>query len=305
LLRVAASDADQGLNGLIHYSIVSLSSTFPFAIDSSTGVISLRSSLDYETTRSYRFLIRASDSGLPQSLSTDTWLSISIEDVNDCPVEILFVPHRRFQYDNRTLTIEENLPIDNLTLGYIRLSDEDSLARSLSLTFSVDQTEQEYELFMSNQLDSYVLRVKRGTFDRETQTDVNLHFTASDGLWTSTFDLTIHLLDLNDNPSEFPSNPLRFVLDELANYQMTDQPIEDYQYTIGYLNATDRDQGINALSRYELDANPLVKVDADTGRLYLTQPIDRERLSRIHLQGKAVNVAEPKWSSEVQIQIDM
>ena len=220
-------------------------------------------------------------------------------------MEILFIPHRRFQYDNQTLAIEENLPVDNLTLGYIRLSDQDSLARNLSLTLSVDQTTQEYELFMSNQVDSYVLRVRRGTFDRETQSEVNLHFIASDGLLISTFDLKIHLLDLNDNPSEFPSNPLRFVLDELANYQMTDHPIEDYQYTIGYLNATDRDEGVNAVSRYELEANPLVKVDADTGRLYLTQPIDRERLSRIHLKGKAVNVAEPKWSSEVQIEIDV
>ena len=268
-------------------------------------MITLRSSLDYETTRSYRFLIRASDSGLPQSLSTDTWLSISIEDVNDCPVEILFVPDRRFPYANQSFFLEENLPIANLTLGYFRLSDRDTPTKNLSLTFSVGQSEQEYELVMSTQLDSYVLRVKRGVFDRETHSEVKLRFLATDGVSISNFDLTIVLLDVNDNPSEFPSNPLRFLVDELANYQMTDQPIEDYQYTIGYLNATDRDQGVNALSHYEVESNALVKVDGNTGRLYLTQPIDRERLPRIALWGKAVNVAEPKWSSEVQIVIEV
>ena len=75
--------------------------------------------MDYEIVRSYRFLVRASDSGLQQSLATDTWLSISIKDVNDCPVEIFFVSNRQFPYNNQTIYIHENTPIDNLILGYI------------------------------------------------------------------------------------------------------------------------------------------------------------------------------------------
>ncbi|CAF4911163.1 unnamed protein product, partial [Rotaria sp. Silwood1] len=183
LLTISASDADKGLNCLIHYSIINppSSSLFPFKINSTTGVISLHSSLDYETTRFYRFLIRASDSGLVQSLFTDTWLSISIKDINDCPVEILFLPNRRFQYNNQILFINENTEINNLTLGYIRLFDRDSIQTKLSISLIIldKESKQEYEIILSNQLNSYILIVKQGIYDREIQTEINLRFIAT------------------------------------------------------------------------------------------------------------------------------
>ena len=154
--------------------------------------------------------------------------------------------------------------------------------------------QQDYEILLSNQLNSYILIAQQGIFDREVQNEINLRFIATDSLLTSIYDLKIHLIDLNDNPSEFSSNPLRFYVEELANYQMMEYPIEDYQLTVGYLNATDRDEGENALNRYELEVNTLVKIDSNTGRLYLTQPLDREQLKNIQLKAKSINTAEPK-----------
>ncbi|CAF0747805.1 unnamed protein product [Adineta steineri] len=308
LLTIFASDPDKDLNGLVHYSIVNPPnpSSFPFIINSKTGVISLRSSLDYETTHLYRFLIRASDSGVPQSLFTDTWLSVSIQDINDCPVEILFVPNRNFQYNNQTLFIKENTEINNLTLGYIRLFDRDSIQTNLSISLIIlnnNQPKQDYEIILSNQLNSYILIVKHGIFDREIEEEINLRFIATDSLLTSIYDLKIHLIDVNDNPSEFLTNPIIFYVEELANYHMIENPIEDYELTIGYLNAIDRDQGVNALNTYELELNPLVKIDSNNGRIYLIQPLDREQIQKIELKAKAINVAPPKWVTEVQIQI--
>ncbi|CAF3874525.1 unnamed protein product, partial [Rotaria sordida] len=309
LLTISASDADKGLNGLIHYSIINppSSSSFPFIINSTTGVISLHSSLDYEITRSYRFLIRASDSGLVQSLFTDTWLSISIKDINDCPVEIMFLPNRRFQYDNQKLFIYENTEINNLTLGYIRLVDRDSIETKLSISLIIldKQIKQDYEIISSNQLNSYILIAKQGIFDREIQTEINLRFIATDSLLTSIYDLKIYLIDLNDNPSEFLSNPLKFYIEELANYHMIKYPIKDYQLTIGYLNAIDHDEGENALNQYELESNEFIKIDSNTGRLYLIQPLDREQIEYIQLTARAINLAEPKWITDVQIQIQV
>ena len=268
-------------------------------------MVSLRSSLDYETTRSYRFLIRASDSGIPQSLFTDTWLSISIKDVNDCPPEVLFIPNRRFQYHNHTLSIYENTEINNLTLGYLRLFDRDSIPTKLSISLiSLDKyPRQEYDLILSNQVNSYILIAKQGIFDRELQAEINLRFITNDSLLTSIYDLKIHLIDLNDNPSEFSTNPVVFYVEELANYHMVENPIEDYQLTIGYLNATDRDEGENAINKYQVEFNSLVKIDSNTGRLYLIQPLDREQIDEIHLKARAINIAPPKWVTDVQIQI--
>ncbi|UJR20569.1 hypothetical protein I4U23_023695 [Adineta vaga] len=309
LLTITATDIDKDLNSLIHYSIIQPPglSLFPFIINSSNGIVSLRSSLDYEMIRSYRFLIRASDSGLPQSLYTDTWLSISITDVNDCPVDISFIPNRRFQYENHTLFIYENTEIQNLTLGYIRLFDQDSIPTKLSVSLmNLDSNDQQvYELIAANQMNSYILIAKKGIFDREIQRNIQLRFVATDTLLTSIQDLKIHLMDLNDNPSEFPSNPMKFSIEELANYQMVEHPIDNSELTIGFLNATDRDEGENAMNRYELELNSFVKIDSNTGRLILIQPLDREQISRIELKAKAINLAEPKWETQVRIEIEV
>jgi len=147
------------------------------------------------------------------------------------------------------------------------------------------------------------LIAKQGIFDREIQEEINLRFIATDSLLTSIYDLKIHLIDLNDNPSEFSSNPMKFYVEELANYHMVEYPPVDIQLTIGYLNATDRDQGENALSTYELEGNSLVRIDSNTGRLYLNQPLDREKIQKIELKAKAINIAQPKWVTDVQIQI--
>ena len=39
---------------------------------------------------------------------------------------------------------------------------------------------------------------------------------------------------------------------------MIKYPIEDYQLTIGYLNAIDRDEGENALNKYELETCEII-----------------------------------------------
>ena len=67
--------------------------------------------------------------------------------------------------------------------------------------------------------------------------------------------------------------------------------------------SVDRDEGENAINRYELEANAYVRVDANTGRLFLIQPFDREQIAYVALRAKAINTAEPKWVTEVQIQI--
>ena len=84
---------------------------------------------------------------------------------------------------------------------------------------------------------------------------------------------------------------------------MVPNPIEDYQLTIGYLNAIDKDEGENAISKYQLEINSLVKIDSNTGRLYLIQPLDREQINKIQLKGKAINIAQPNWMTDVQIEI--
>uniref|UniRef100_A0A8C3SVN3 FAT atypical cadherin 4 n=1 Tax=Chelydra serpentina TaxID=8475 RepID=A0A8C3SVN3_CHESE len=82
VLRVSASDVDEGSNGLIHYSVIKGNEENQFTIDSGTGQVTLIGKLDHEATASYSLIIQAVDSGTV-SLSSTCTLSIDVLDEND------------------------------------------------------------------------------------------------------------------------------------------------------------------------------------------------------------------------------
>ena len=81
----SATDADAGQ--LLTYAITGGNTNGAFAIDSSTGAISVanRAALNYESSPSFSLTVEVSDDGTPV-LSATTTVSISLNDVNDAPV---------------------------------------------------------------------------------------------------------------------------------------------------------------------------------------------------------------------------
>ncbi|CAF0797531.1 unnamed protein product [Didymodactylos carnosus] len=305
LLTIFATDADEGLNGLVRYLIVDRHS--PFSINSTTGVVQLTSPLDYEQCRWYRLLIRATDCGLVP-LSTDVWLTISIADVNDCPPDIIFFPQRRLQYSNSTLMVSENIPV-NTTLGYYSISDQDSYDVSGDLSATI-QTNNSWFKLISNGFNSYAL-ITVSELDRETIPSIRIIFIARDSgkpqPLLSSYELNIVLLDINDNPPLFSSDPVIFYVEETAYYVMKKfmdiKQDGDQNLTIGYLHAVDADINENAISTYHIETNEFVKIDSKTGLLSLFQPMDREQISLVNISGYARNVAKPYWRTNVTISI--
>ncbi|XP_027549048.1 protocadherin Fat 4-like [Neopelma chrysocephalum] len=96
----SATDLDIGVNALITYS---LEDDFAgtFHIDSSTGKLMTKTSLDRETVDSYELKIIATDSGRPPQ-SASLVLSLTVEDVNDNPPVF---PQRSY-----SVTVRENEP---------------------------------------------------------------------------------------------------------------------------------------------------------------------------------------------------
>ena len=83
---VTASDADNGPDGEIEFSIQSVtnSGSSLFDIDAVTGDILLIGTLDIETQSSYTITVRAADKGTsPGVLSADTSVVITVQDAND------------------------------------------------------------------------------------------------------------------------------------------------------------------------------------------------------------------------------
>lgn len=84
VLQVTASDADEGSNGRIEYSLpVKLSNELPyFTINKDTGWIYLSKPIDFEVKSLHELSVVAKDCGV-QPLETSAFVSIRVMDVND------------------------------------------------------------------------------------------------------------------------------------------------------------------------------------------------------------------------------
>lgn len=85
VIRLRATDLDDGANAVLRYSIVSGNDDFTFSVDPWTGSLTLARSLDFEnSTRSYTLTFQVSDLGTPpQSARSTLQLRFDVEDVND------------------------------------------------------------------------------------------------------------------------------------------------------------------------------------------------------------------------------
>ena len=124
---VFASDLDAGDAGTISYSIVT--SDVPFDINHESGVISLASSLDYETQQaSYILQVEASDAS---SLSDTATVIIDVENEDD--------NRPSFTEAVYYLEVRENAAEDT-DIGGVSCSDADDEADDISISYAIDTT---------------------------------------------------------------------------------------------------------------------------------------------------------------------
>jgi len=113
VLRVNASDADEGDNAAVRYS---LRSTSGFEVDEDSGVIKATESFDREVAAGYRFFVVASDRGKPMSRSSSAEVVVDVVDVND--------ERPRFEHDTYSLNVDENSPAGT-QVGTVNAVDPD------------------------------------------------------------------------------------------------------------------------------------------------------------------------------------
>lgn len=138
LLRVSATDADDGLNSALTYALAS-SDTPPseiLVIDALTGEIRVTGVLDYETKTSYRFLVTATDSGDPRR-SGSASLTLDLKDVND--------EYPRFVEDVYSFTVVADRPPGS-PVGRVQATDSDVSELHRNVSYSVDTLESTFEV---------------------------------------------------------------------------------------------------------------------------------------------------------------
>jgi len=129
LTQFYASDIDEGLNGLVSFTVSG--GNGDFTINATSGALSLISPLDYETATSLILLIQASDHGVPSRFSIVT-LVVNVTDVNDNIPSFVSAPTNYIQ-------ISEVTPIGSY-LFFVEGTDLDGTALNSDIeTLIVEQ----------------------------------------------------------------------------------------------------------------------------------------------------------------------
>ncbi|CAF3330672.1 unnamed protein product [Rotaria socialis] len=308
ILRVQAYDNDIGLNGEIIYDFIDASKQYAntFSLDKQTGHIRLRSSVDYEQRSSYIFYVQARDCG-NEPRSSQTLVNITILDVNDCAPKISFrfLPEIIYTPSKFLVEISENYPMDKF-FAQILVTDDDSDYRGQArLWFETIDAYKEKDLsFYLYQLDNSTYFFNRTKpFDFEIQQSHRLVFHAQDfdrknPLETNQI-LTINVLDENDNHPKFSNAFYHLKLNEnnLANTFLTQ------------IEAFDPDSGENGRLTYEIETNDTslpFYIDSNTGMLYCSKSLDREKRDQYDFQIIARDHGSPiSLSSKISILIDV
>jgi len=228
VVKVFASDADSGVNGLVQYSL--LDHTTDFAINSSTGTITTRRLFDNEVERFVTLTVLAQDSPLFQvPHQAITTVNVSIAGVNE------FAPV--FSSANYLASLVENTPAPVFVVQ-VSASDAD---------FGNDSIISFYSITFDSTGGGFYINASTGeifanrSFDRELgPTTVNLRVSATDSgapKLVGSCNVTISISDVNDNAPAFDQSSYALVLPR-------DTPVGS---VVQLFNIRDPDAGVNAI----------------------------------------------------------
>ncbi|NXF97866.1 PCDGA protein, partial [Eubucco bourcierii] len=290
LVTVTATDADEGLNGHVKYSLnkITEKASKIFQLNVETGAITLNRSLDFEQGNSYELEVQADDDG---GLSDTATVAITVTDVNDNSPQI--------SVRSSLSEISEDTP-PGTVVALLHVQDQDSGANG-QVRCSLDAG---VPFRLRSSQGSYYSVETTKELDREEVSEYNVTVRAADGgspsLWSSAV-LMLQVLDVNDNAPVFsePSYSARLPENNAAGALVLT------------VRATDADSGQNARVRYRLGEGrvrgvPLssyVSVQAETGALYALRSFDYEEVREVGLWVLAEDGGSPALSSNVSVRI--
>ncbi|VDP10367.1 unnamed protein product [Heligmosomoides polygyrus] len=244
-----AEDSDRGRNAHLVYSIDSE----VFAIDSKTGLITLKKALDREKRSSYVVLVTVSDRAVPP-LNTTTQLEIVVEDVNDNAP--------KFSTHNYSVSIPEDIPVGT-SFMQVSAMDMDIGSNGIVDYFLNDTNAPDvYDLFRLDRTSGTLRAPKIGfqatrviaqstksnlghTKKHKNFLSIELNIFARDRgkpPLTSTSVISIALTDVNDNAPRFDQTSYDLYIAE-------NSPVGS---TVGTIVATDPDEGDNAKIQFRI-----------------------------------------------------
>uniref|UniRef100_A0A8C7YJK0 Protocadherin gamma-C3 n=1 Tax=Oryzias sinensis TaxID=183150 RepID=A0A8C7YJK0_9TELE len=292
VIRLNATDFDEGTNGEVYYSFSSYTPERVrqmFSMDTNKGEIRVRSNVDYEETHSYEMYIQAMDKG-PGAVAAHCKVVVEVVDVNDNVPQIVL--------SSLSSPVREDARADTV-VALISVTDRDSGAnKQVSLEIPAGLP------FKIKSFRNYYTLVTSAFLDRETIDAYNVTLSATDGghpPLSSQKTIQVDVADVNDNPPRFEQTSYTVYVGEnnapgapLCTVKAQDADIKE-NARITYTVLNDNNHGIPVTS--------YVSVKADTGEAYALRAFDYESLREFHFQVKAQDGGIPPLSRVATIYI--
>ncbi|XP_028459007.1 protocadherin-15 isoform X4 [Perca flavescens] len=260
VLQLTATDADEGLNGLVTYEILA-GDQGHFIISNRTGRITVASGVTLTVGRSYALTVKASDNA-PETQRRSSITTVYIE---------VLPPNN--QSPPRFPLLTYNVEVSEaMRIGAILLNLQATDRENDPITYRIVSGDFEKVFNLSETIGLLLLGKP---LDRENTDQYRLIVTASDGNpgGTSTTTVNIVVTDVNDNDPKFD-------LTILKNFTVRE---EEANLFVGQVRATDSDAGVNGQVRYRIVNHPDLFIISANGSIYTRVPLDRELRSQYEL----------------------
>ncbi|XP_066507712.1 protocadherin Fat 3 [Hoplias malabaricus] len=285
ILFVGAVDFDIGSNAEIQYSLFGIG-VEDFYMDANNGELKTASMMDREKTPGYKLIAQATDGG---GLFCRSEIALTLLDVNDNAPSFFFTEFLASVFESAA---------PKTLLTRLQASDPDEgLNRSIvySLVDSADG------FFSIEPFSGVVILEKQ--LDRELQDSYRVRVQASDqlgaaGSLTAQVDLTIMVLDVNDNPPIF----------QKQDYSVTVPEDVAVGTEVLRVFATSEDIGINAEIYYSITTgNEMGKflIDEATGTITVADDLDYEICKDFFLKVEAVDGGTPPLKTSTIVTVEV
>uniref|UniRef100_A0A3B3CST5 Protocadherin 1 gamma 31 n=1 Tax=Oryzias melastigma TaxID=30732 RepID=A0A3B3CST5_ORYME len=293
VLRVKATDEDEGLNGEIEYFFAEQTADLIlslFYIESSTGNIVVKGVLDREKNAFHRFDVTAKDKGNPE-MDGHCSVEVRVLDINDNIPEIIVT--------SLTSPVPEDSAVGTV-IALLSARDPDS-GDNGKVTLKVS-SDSPFKLNPS--VSNHYSLVTNGKLDREMYSYYEVKIIAADSgkpALKSEKIILVELLDTNDNPPVFTQRSYNVYLKE-----------NGVPGSILFsVSASDLDSGENAKISYsildskvqDVSVSSYVYMNSENGSIYSMHSFDYEKLKVFEIHVQAKDQGSPSLSSNATVHV--
>ncbi|XP_001357648.2 cadherin-99C [Drosophila pseudoobscura] len=279
---VHATDADEGINAEITYSIPT---DVPFTINGTSGELRTASQLDYERLNEYKFVVTAKD-GAPDARLGTASVTVLVHDIPD------EVP--KFSDARIDVHIPENE--ESFLVATVQAFDPDTISE---ITYVLRKGDA--ELFKVSATTGEVHTIKGLDYENQRQHQLTIGTIENDGDGPGdTLQLVVDVEDRNDLPPRFITVPDPVTVND-------DQAIGTIIATLPAIDGDGTSPG--NVVRYEIvgrgKAPKYFQVDPDTGAVRIRDELRKEVDTEYHVDIRAYDMGDPQLSSVAPLRVDV